>query len=138
MEPLGEIKLLVIHHSQRDKDSLEFIKVKHKQNMGWEDIGYHYVIEKTGKLRKARSIQYQGAHVKGYNKNSIGICIVGNLDKKHPTTKQVKTLVKFLRRKMKKYNISLKRVVGHREFPGVTKTCPGKLINMNKDRSKLK
>lgn len=138
MELLKEIKFLVIHHSQRDKDSMEFIKVRHKKNRGWEDIGYHYVIEKDGKLKKGRDGKFIGAHVRGHNKNSIGICMIGNLDEKLPTKKQVKTLIKFLKKKLKKHNISIKNVVGHREFPGVTKTCPGKRIDIDKLRLKLK
>ena len=44
---------------------------------GWRDIGYHYVIRRNGKLEIGRPLAEAGAHVKGYNRKSIGICLVG-------------------------------------------------------------
>lgn len=137
MEHLKEIRFLVIHHSQRDKDCMEFIKVRHKQKRGWEDIGYHYIIEKNGNLKKGRDEKFMGAHVKGYNQNSISICLIGNLDENSSTKKQFKTLIKFLKKKMKKYDIPNERIVGHREFPNVKKTCPGIFVKMNHIRKLL-
>ena len=46
---------------------------------GWDAIGYHYVIRRDGKLEHGRPIQKQGAHAKGHNANSIGICMVGGV-----------------------------------------------------------
>jgi N-acetylmuramoyl-L-alanine amidase len=136
MEKILDIKQIVIHHSERDKDCAEFIKVRHKKR-GWEDIGYHFVIEKNGKLKKGRSEKFVGAHVLGYNKNSLGICLIGNFDEFFPTEKQLKTLLKFLKKILKKYKLSSKNILGHREFPGVKKTCPGKNINMREIRKKI-
>ena len=137
MEKLEKVEYLVIHHSQREKDSPRFIKKRHLKR-GWEDIGYHYVITKRGRLAKGRSKKYIGAHVKGHNRNSLGICLIGNFDKEFPTKKQLKKLIKFLKKLSKKYNIKNKNIVGHREFKGVTKTCPGKNIDLNKIRKTLK
>ena len=52
----------------------------HKQR-GWSDIGYHYVIDLDGNIDKGRDIDIVGAHTKGHNKHSIGICYVGGVDK---------------------------------------------------------
>lgn len=43
-------------------------------------IGYHYVIDTDGYLETGRAIGEIGAHVKGHNKGSIGICLVGGID----------------------------------------------------------
>lgn len=48
-------------------------------NRGWIDNGYHYVIRKNGMLEIGRDIRKAGAHAKGYNDHSIGICLVGGM-----------------------------------------------------------
>lgn len=44
---------------------------------GWRDIGYHYVIRRSGEIEKGRVDSVRGAHTKGHNHNSLGICLVG-------------------------------------------------------------
>lgn len=47
---------------------------------GWNDIGYHFVIRRNGELEIGRDINLTGAHVKGHNVGSIGICMVGGVN----------------------------------------------------------
>lgn len=47
---------------------------------GWVDIGYHYVICRDGTVETGRAESAAGAHVRGFNHASIGICLVGGLD----------------------------------------------------------
>lgn len=47
---------------------------------GWSDIGYHYVVKLDGTIESGRPLHRVGAHVKGHNDDSIGICYVGGLD----------------------------------------------------------
>jgi N-acetylmuramoyl-L-alanine amidase len=47
---------------------------------GWSDIGYHYVIELDGTIGIGRPIERSGAHTKGLNSNSIGVCYVGGVE----------------------------------------------------------
>ena len=49
---------------------------------GWSDIGYHYVIKRDGTLQLGRPLERAGAHVRGQNKHSVGICLVGGMDKR--------------------------------------------------------
>ena len=135
MEPLKQVKFIVIHHSQRKIDSVKRIKNLHVKINKWDDIGYHFLIGKNGKLYNGRSEKFIGAHVFGHNKNSIGICLIGNFDEEAPTKKQMQNLIKFLKEKIKKYKIPAKNILGHREFPNVIKTCPGKFIDMNEIRA---
>ena len=95
---------------------------------GWSDIGYHFVIRRDGRVEKGRSVDQIGAHVAGHNHNSVGICLVGGIGngsfspEDNFTRAQwsaLKGLVTDLRSKYPKAN-----VVGHRDFPGVTKACP--------------
>ena len=136
MQPLEKINFIIIHHSQRKIDSPNLIKKRHLAR-GWEDVGYHYLIgnksklTKDGKLYKGRSEKFQGAHAFKYNKKSLGICLIGNFDKTKPSKKQIQTLIKFLKEKMKKHKIPIKNILGHRELPEVVKSCPGKFMDMN-------
>ncbi len=138
MNKLKKVKYLVVHHSQRkNNNSLQKIKKAHLKR-GFEDIGYHYLITKTGKIIQGRSEKFQGAHVYNHNKNSIGICLTGNFDLNKPSKKQIESLVQILKKKIKKHKVLIKNILGHREFPKITKTCPGRFVDMNEIRNKLK
>lgn len=45
----------------------------------FNDIGYHFVIRRNGAIEIGRPLDKPGAHVKNYNSNSIGICLVGGM-----------------------------------------------------------
>ena len=49
---------------------------------GWSDIGYHWVIRRNGTVEAGRSEERAGAHAKGYNQDSIGICLIGGKSEK--------------------------------------------------------
>jgi hypothetical protein len=101
---------------------------------GWLDIGYAFVVRRSGTLELGRDldgdgdvIEETGAHVRGYNRESIGICLVGgkgpdNKPAVNYTRDQIKTLYSILAT-LKAVRPELE-VRGHRDFPGVTKTCP--------------
>lgn len=46
---------------------------------GFEAIGYHYLIGRDGSVVEGRPLETTGAHVKGHNTGSVGICLVGGL-----------------------------------------------------------
>lgn len=55
------------------------IDVMHRRN-GWSRIGYAGVIRRNGVLEYGRHFDEVGAHVKGHNYVSVGICLVGGLN----------------------------------------------------------
>lgn len=73
----------VINESEQidDRFGAEQIRKWHTdpkpKGRGWKDIGYHYVIRRTGVIEYGRPVSEVGSHVKGYNENSIGICWIG-------------------------------------------------------------
>ncbi len=85
---------------------------------GWSGIGYHYVIRVDGVLDVGRPECWAGAHAKGRNTGSVGICLIGtdkyNLD-------QWSILKKLLTKLSAKY-IGV-NIIGHNEISN--KTCPG-------------
>lgn len=72
---------IVIHCSatkpSQDVDAREIDRWHRRQ--GWLKIGYHWVIKRDGTLETGRLLSEAGAHVKGYNDRSIGICMVGGV-----------------------------------------------------------
>jgi N-acetyl-anhydromuramyl-L-alanine amidase AmpD len=99
----------------------------HRQR-GFLMIGYHYVIKTDGTVETtAREKDSIGAHVEGFNRNSIGICMVGGVDnqmnpKDNFTPAQYVALEELLRSLRREYVGASIR--GHRDFPNVAKACP--------------
>lgn len=84
-------------------------------------VGYHYVIEKDGKVTQTREHNEEGAHVIGMNSKSIGVCFAGNFDLTLPTEAQMKTWYWLYGELLKQYpNIP---TYPHRKY--ATKTCHG-------------
>ena len=73
------IKLLVVHCSDSDdsKTLTAFDLHKMHLNFGWDGIGYHKVINRSGKIENGRPEYWVGAHVKGKNSISLGVCLIG-------------------------------------------------------------
>jgi hypothetical protein len=49
----------------------------HVEQRGFRDIGYHYLIDRNGARGNGRPVEQIGAHVKGHNAHSIGVCLIG-------------------------------------------------------------
>ena len=85
---------------------------------GFNGIGYHYVIRLDGKLEKGRDVSLTGAHCKGWNERSVGICYIGGLDANgRPadtrTNAQKRVLYQIIMDLQREYNIL--QVLGHRD-----------------------
>lgn len=48
-------------------------------NSDLKHIGYHFVIGVDGFVETGRQVGEIGAHVKGHNRNSLGICLIGGV-----------------------------------------------------------
>tara|TARA_R100001126_G_C4788580_1_gene130722 strand:- start:89 stop:508 length:420 start_codon:yes stop_codon:yes gene_type:complete len=80
---MRNIDRIVLHCSAtpEGKDySVETIRDWHVNGRGWSDIGYHYVIRLDGSVELGRPIDKIGAHVKGHNKTTVGVCYIGGCD----------------------------------------------------------
>ena len=93
----------------------------------FKDVGYHFVIRRSGEVERGRAIDEVGAHVVGYNHCSIGICLVGGIDEDlrpadNFTPVQMRALGELLAHLTAVYPSAI--VVGHRDFNGVAKACP--------------
>ncbi|WP_095075083.1 N-acetylmuramoyl-L-alanine amidase [Tenacibaculum jejuense] len=98
--------------------STKDIDLWHKKR-GWKGIGYHYVIKLDGTIEQGRPEYKIGAHVKGHNRNSIGIVYVGGLNKRLSpkdtrNRKQKRALKSLLLNLKEKYPQA--EILGHRDF----------------------
>lgn len=111
----------------------------------WKDVGYNFGIEKVdGKLQilDGRAVGEVGAHAKGFNERSVGICLIGNFDKEPPSADLIFVLCSLIRDLQRVFKIPRDQVLGHRETfvklnQPVEKTCPGTAFDLNALRAKL-
>jgi len=89
-KPTQFIKIIVHHVGQFR--TIQQIIDQHVDKNRWTSIGWHFMISKKGTIYYSRDLKYAGAHTFGYNKNSIGIALFGNLDEIEPSEKQLKSL----------------------------------------------
>jgi N-acetylmuramoyl-L-alanine amidase len=116
-----KINLLVVHCSDtKNNENLSAIDI-HKMhlNFGWDGVGYHKIINRSGKVENGRPEYWVGAHVKGKNDVSLGVCLIGR-DKF--TKKQFISLERVLK-KWKNFYPNAK-IVGHRDTGNTKKSCP--------------
>ena len=119
----------IILHCSATAEGLDFsvrdIRAWHKAQ-GWADVGYHYVVRLDGTVQEGRPLDQAGAHCKGHNAASIGICYIGGLaaDGRTPkdtrTTAQRAALRALVTRLQRQYPAAT--VHGHNEF--AAKACP--------------
>lgn len=125
---MRDINKIILHCSatREGQDiSTETIRGWHVNERGWSDIGYHYVVLLDGTVDKARPVERQGAHVRGHNKGSIGICYIGGCDadmnpKDTRTDLQKESLTELISYLMDSYEDAT--LHGHNEFS--SKACP--------------
>jgi len=115
-------------------DRIEKIRKYHTGERHWGDIGYHYIIDRAGRVWEGRPIQYQGAHVRNNNEHNVGILVLGNFEKQSPSSAQLKTLYNTTATIKSQYRIKTAMVRSHREINPTT--CPGK--NLQKQMNALR
>lgn len=117
---MKEIKYLVIHCADTPDDKDFFAKDIHQWHLerGWSGIGYHYVIDRDGTVENGRPEYWQGAHVKGFNGCSLGVCLIG---RKNFFDAQFSSLSKLIDNLSDRYSNA--KIVGHSEL-NPHKTCP--------------
>ena len=125
---MRDINKIILHCSatrEGQNISTETIRGWHVNERGWSDIGYHFVVLLDGTVDKARPIKRQGAHVRGKNKGSIGVCYIGGCDadmnpKDTRNEAQKKSLEELITYLMESYDDAT--LHGHNEFS--SKACP--------------
>lgn len=113
--------LIVVHCSATGPDAdigVEDITRWHLQR-GFDTVGYHYVIRRNGTQERGRRESAIGAHVRGHNINSVGVCLAGGVDaqgkpENNFTAAQFATLQDLLDELASRYPGA--RILGHRDL----------------------
>ena len=124
---MRKIEKIIIHCSATKSNkrySFEQLERDHKAR-GFICCGYHYYITRDGQLHFGRPEEVVGAHAKGYNARSIGICYEGGLDEQgYPadtrTPAQKAALIRLLTELKHRYPTAT--IHSHRDF--APKACP--------------
>jgi N-acetylmuramoyl-L-alanine amidase len=128
---MRKIDTIILHCSatREGQDfSVDTIRKWHLKR-GWSDIGYHYVISLDGSVHEGRPVEKIGAHCKGKNTGSIGICYIGGVEADGKTPKDTMTdaqdtaMVNLIQALRQEYKDNGKIALhGHNEF--APKACP--------------
>ena len=117
----SNIKLLIVNCSDtennKDLNALDIHRMH--LSFGWDGIGYHKVICRSGRIENGRPEYWIGAHVKGSNDISLGVCLIG---RDQFTNKQFSSLEKVLRTWRLSYPTT--EIIGHCNTGKTEKTCP--------------
>jgi hypothetical protein len=142
---------LIVHHSFSPGNNVtdwaaavRSIWNYHVLSNGWSDIGYNWLIDPNGVIYQGRAWvdsndNTQGAHFCGYNRQTTGICMLGNYNEREPSAEAQQSLTRLLAYLARVHNISprdisfhqsssrqLHGVSGHRD--GCATDCPGHLL----------
>lgn len=149
---------VVIHHSAGSNTNSDFTQVVrdiytyHTQVNGWSDIGYNYLVAQDGTIYGGRdpgnSIaqdNVMGAHFCAANRNTMGICLLGNYEEVPMSDESYRSLLSIVSWKLEKETLdpfdnnlhplgNLEAVIGHRD--GCSTLCPGENVYQRMDQIK--
>ena len=129
MIPRTHTNRIIWHHSLTDTGDVNSFRHYHMHFNGYEDIGYHAVILRDGTIQHGRDIRMIGAHAKGKNYDSIGVCLVGDFRYYEPSADQLSGCVQYVH--MLSHSVAwthpLKNEFHRPEW--TPNACPGKMLN---------
>lgn len=135
-------KKIIVHHfaslskyTAQDCDSWHKVrwpgftsKVFKNDNGEFYHVGYHFVIESSGKVVQCRELTEEGAHCIGQNTSSIGIALAGNFDIDLPTKAQEKSFRKLVKELLPKLpGVTAYNIYPHRKY--ANKSCYGSRLS---------
>lgn len=132
----GQWAKITVHHSAEvpgvslngayadSVSALQKIQRYHIENQGWGDVGYHFLIDSSGRVFEGRRTRWQGAHAGGNNNvRNLGICILGDYRHHSPTPAAQQSLRRLLDQLRQENSISRSQVHWHSEMKNTE--CPG-------------
>lgn len=132
IQPMEGVNLITFHHSGDQHNGrdvgffedgfnetvahLELVRQYHVRERGWADIGYHFAIDRSGRVFQLRNLRYQGAHVKGRDPHNLGIVVLGNFNVQEPTPAQKARILSLGKLARTKYGLGIGNVKTHQEI----------------------
>lgn len=129
LKPIEQVNYIVVHCSATPPThdwTVDDVRRSHKLR-GYLDVGYHFVIRRDGTVDEGRPLPNRGAHARGFNHESIGVCLIGGTDsdgnaEENYTEEQYQSLRNLLLELQATHTKA--RILGHRDLPRVAKACP--------------
>lgn len=151
MRALSTIDTVIMHHSATSRPTVtieqiddwhhqrgfrrkDAARARHRHHL--QSVGYHFVITLDGKAHPGRDLTEIGAHCKGHNTNSVGICLIGD-GRYTVNNAQLAALRRLLMNLEEELQVAahdegasrrplrLERIVGHRDLAPGSTVCPG-------------
>ncbi|HFD40862.1 MAG TPA: N-acetylmuramoyl-L-alanine amidase [Anaerolineae bacterium] len=118
------ITRVIIHHSAAPaRIGAARIAAYHVRH-GWPGIGYHFVITADGTIQQPQPLYLATWHTAGYNRASLGICLLGNFMRRLPPTEQLGAAAHLCAWLMEAHDLPASAIVGHRDLNRTA--CPGR------------
>ncbi|MEM7390799.1 MAG: LysM peptidoglycan-binding domain-containing protein [Verrucomicrobiota bacterium] len=134
-------KYIVIHHSASVRGTMAGMDEYHRKKRRMENgLAYHFVIGNgygmgDGEIGIGNrwKRQIRGGHLASeyQNERSIGICLVGNFEKKPPTRKQIASTRALLNHLMKRCRLGTGAIKTHKQINVKPTICPGRHFHLN-------
>lgn len=131
--PPENVRAIVVHCTATaldDHNIIDKVRQIHVQENGWDAIGYHYIIDRAGRLLAARPLMFQGAHAMQANPYSLGVALEGGIDAQgapqaNYTQAQMTTLFQVIAELRRQFPTILE-VFGHNDMERDAgfKACP--------------
>lgn len=136
------MKYIVLHYSKTKGGDVRFMRAIHLEK-DWRDVGYHFVLPNglphgdwpagiEGEVQDGRHLDDDsilepdefGAHALYFNRESVGICLIGDFQFVAPSQKQIAALIGLLARLCRQFDLDpMEAIVGHRDLCNTL--CPG-------------
>lgn len=128
-------KRIVIHHSGTSLDTMASMDRYHREERHMENgLAYHFVIGNGVRTKDGQiyigprwTKQLDGGHLRSSAQNhvSIGICLIGNFNKRTPSDRQLDATSALTKYLMDRCHISKRNVQMHRQINVRPTECPG-------------
>lgn len=136
--PMGVVSEVYIHHFDSGihapVGAAAAARVRSGQayhiSLGWNDIGYSFLVDDDGEVFEGRGWGRTGAHTYGFNSVGYGVCWLGDSTLETPTASAIAAIAQVILDGIRLGRITANpTIVGHRDR--VTDTgCPGDALEL--------
>jgi N-acetylmuramoyl-L-alanine amidase len=111
---MRQINNIFVHCTGTDQSArIESIKRYWRDILGWQNPGYHVIIEPNGNIVWMHPISKIANGVRGFNANSVHVCYIGGLSEDDRTQQQKVSLTTVLMHFRTMFPNA--RILGHRD-----------------------
>jgi tetratricopeptide (TPR) repeat protein len=145
-DPMSPIFRITIHHSAETSFAtgkasaareIQRIQRLHQDDRHWADIGYHFVIDRGGRVWEGRPLDLQGAHAGNHdlNRGNVGVVLLGNFNDQAVSPDQEHSLRMLVAYLMERYDVRADHLFTHGELKNTE--CPGTDLQQLVDRLRV-